>query len=156
MSRRKNLSSSPADAGTGSEKVDMVLLTERMIDELLSNTTAYALAKVSGLNYLTLQHIAKGEAKRVSHKVYNAVKAYYDAVKAGTAPARPERGKPGRKPRAAGAVLPSSGLMGATAGDRLDLSAMPYVRLEAIESEIERLEKRIVMLKDLLELAKGL
>ena len=153
-----------------SQKTDTVLKAERMVDEMCESMTVYALAKISGLNYLTLQHIAKGDARRVSGKVFAPLQKFYEDWKVGKMPPAPERGKPGRKAKTADIAstqsAPDRGVApSATSGStavhsanygRPDPSTLPFIRLDAIEAEIDRLEKRIAMLKELLELAKGL
>ena len=166
MPRKKSTPDGSESGAVGNTKQDRVLLAEHMVDELVQNMTAYALAKISGLNYLTIQHISRGEAKRISDKVYLPLKTFYDDWKAGKTLPKIEKHKPGRKPAALLAqyargtgtgASPTPGSMNtAPSFVRSDLPSVPFIRLDAIQVEIERLEKRIGMLKELLELAKGL
>jgi hypothetical protein len=127
-------------------KSDKVVEAEHMVDELLQSMPATHVSKGSGINYITISKIAKGDSSRISERVFASIKKFYDARQTGEVEvtSRP------RKKRAAKAAPETAAPAPSTFEDG-DL-----VSIGTIQSEILKTEKRLSILKKMLELAKEL
>jgi hypothetical protein len=140
---------------------DDVKTAERLVDELLGSMTAFAISKGCGVNYLTVSRIAKGDSKRISHKVLRALMAFHTRFKSGELPPPGEKKRRGRKPKAAVKDTAVETGQPAQAGDiELLLTPTPAplsaVNTGPIQEEIARLEHRLDVLRQMLELARQL
>lgn len=127
-------------------KSDKVHQAERMVDELLQTTSAMQVAKGSGVNYITISKIAKGDSSRISERVFESIKTFYEGRKAGTVDVEPRMRKP-RTPKPA----PEQ-----ASGNAASFDEGGLVSIGTIQAEILKTEKRLAILKQMLELAREL
>lgn len=128
-------------------KSDKILHAERMVDELLQSSSAAAIARGSGVNGITVGKIAKGDSSRISDRVYESIRNYYERRQSGTVEVTPRKRKQ-RTVKAKAAPVVKNAPSATENGD--------LVNITTIQFEISKTEKRLEILKQMLELAKEL
>lgn len=124
------------------------MLAQRMLQEMLQGMTTAAIVRASGINTVTIGNIAKGKALRVTDRVYASIGDAYEQFKSGGAPPAPAAGRTrGAKPKTAASAKSAAGPADASAG---------YFDAATLQAEIDRLEKRVTVLKQMISLASQL
>ncbi|MDH7515820.1 MAG: hypothetical protein QHI48_08110 [Bacteroidota bacterium] len=136
---------------------DRIYLAERMVDALRESMSILAISKATGVSRMTVTKIAKGDAKRLTEKVFQAIKKYYDRTIGGEPTLTTLQPKPQAKTTPA-AVAEAVHI--AKEDKSIDFppteSIGSFVSLESIQAEITVLERRLEILKKIAELAKEL